>query len=214
MRFVGWRGLRGGLTAMLGMVPSSQHPQPLLPGSNSSGSGATGLHLRCHGVLAADGALVASPEPSGCCLCVSLCVGCGTIGLPPHYDRRRHAGVCVISTVHHAGVSQHLRVRACARWLRAVWLFPHAQRPQCACLFSRVSPMHGWLRVPGSYYRATARELKRLEAISFSPIQNKFGETVDGLASIRAFGLQVRWRCAWYNGALVWPPTSFVSAVE
>ena len=91
---------------------------------------------------------------------------------------------------------------------------PHAQRPQCACLFSRVSPMHGWLRVPGSYYRATARELKRLEAISFSPIQNKFGETVDGLASIRAFGLQVRWRCAWYNGALVWQPTSFVSAVE
>ena len=43
-----------------------------------------------------------------------------------------------------------------------------------------------------SYYRANARELKRLEAISFSPIQNKFGETVDGLASIRAFGLQVR----------------------
>ena len=145
---------------------------------------------------------------------VSHSAWCGTIGLPPHHDRRRHAGVCVISTVHHAGVSQHLRVRACARWLRAVWLFPHAQRPQCACLFSRVSPMHGWLRVPGSYYRATARELKRLEAISFSPIQNKFGETVDGLASIRAFGLQVRWRCAWCNGALAWPPTSFVSAVE
>ena len=45
-----------------------------------------------------------------------------------------------------------------------------------------------------AYYRRTARELKRLEAISMSPIQNKFSETVDGLACIRAFGLQVR-RC-------------------
>ena len=39
-------------------------------------------------------------------------------------------------------------------------------------------------------YRCVARELKRLEAISMSPIQNAFSEAIDGLTSIRVFGLQ------------------------
>ena len=153
------------------MVPSSQHPQPLLPGSNSSGSGATGLHLRCHGVLAADGALVASPEPSGCCLCVSLCVGCGTIGLPPHYDRRRHAGVCVISTVHHAGVPQHLRVRACVlhgcvpptRSTHSAPACSHAClrcTVGCACLAvttgQRLASSSAWRRFPSPLSRTSS----------------------------------------------------------
>jgi ABC-type multidrug transport system fused ATPase/permease subunit len=44
--------------------------------------------------------------------------------------------------------------------------------------------------VVAKYYRASSRELKRLEAISGSPVQARFSDTVDGLASIRAFGLQ------------------------
>jgi len=41
-----------------------------------------------------------------------------------------------------------------------------------------------------NYYRASARELKRLQAISLSPIQHRLVETAEGLVCIRAFGLQ------------------------
>jgi ABC-type multidrug transport system fused ATPase/permease subunit len=40
------------------------------------------------------------------------------------------------------------------------------------------------------YYRASSRELKRLEAIASSPLQSRFSETVDGLVSVRAYRLQ------------------------
>lgn len=42
------------------------------------------------------------------------------------------------------------------------------------------------------YFRSTARELKRLEAISRSPIYNNFSETLNGLTTIRAYNAQVR----------------------
>ncbi|KAJ3435309.1 multidrug-resistance like protein 1 isoform i [Anaeramoeba flamelloides] len=40
------------------------------------------------------------------------------------------------------------------------------------------------------YYRKTSREIKRLESISKSPIYSHFGETLDGLATIRAFNVE------------------------
>ena len=40
------------------------------------------------------------------------------------------------------------------------------------------------------YFRATTREVKRIESISRSPIFSSFGETLSGLSTIRAFGLQ------------------------
>ncbi|KAI9203174.1 P-loop containing nucleoside triphosphate hydrolase protein [Polychytrium aggregatum] len=40
------------------------------------------------------------------------------------------------------------------------------------------------------YYRTTARELKRLDSISRSPLYAHFGETLSGLATIRAFRVQ------------------------
>lgn len=43
-----------------------------------------------------------------------------------------------------------------------------------------------------SYYRASAREVKRLEAILRSTVFAKFGEGLSGVASIRAYGLQTR----------------------
>ncbi|KAA0175458.1 hypothetical protein FNF27_03158 [Cafeteria roenbergensis] len=46
------------------------------------------------------------------------------------------------------------------------------------------------------YYRGSSRELKRLEAIASSPLQARFAETVEGLPSIRAFGLQASERRA------------------
>ncbi|KAI9003964.1 P-loop containing nucleoside triphosphate hydrolase protein [Hyaloraphidium curvatum] len=42
------------------------------------------------------------------------------------------------------------------------------------------------------FYRYTAREIRRLEAISRSPLYNHLGETLNGLSTIRAFGAQDR----------------------
>ncbi|PJF19609.1 ATP-binding cassette transporter YOR1 [Paramicrosporidium saccamoebae] len=39
-----------------------------------------------------------------------------------------------------------------------------------------------------SYYRRSSRELKRIEALSRSPLYSHFSETLTGLATIRAFG--------------------------
>ena len=41
-----------------------------------------------------------------------------------------------------------------------------------------------------SYYRASAREIKRLESVLRSSVFSRFSEAVSGTASIRAFGLQ------------------------
>jgi len=43
-----------------------------------------------------------------------------------------------------------------------------------------------------SYYLATSREIKRIDAITKSPIFAMFGETLTGVATIRAFGEQGR----------------------
>jgi len=43
-----------------------------------------------------------------------------------------------------------------------------------------------------SYYRASAREMKRHEAVLRSGVFARFGEGVSGLSSIRAYGLQLR----------------------
>lgn len=43
-----------------------------------------------------------------------------------------------------------------------------------------------------SYYLATSRELKRIDSVTKSPIFAMFGETLNGLATIRAFGHQNR----------------------
>jgi ABC-type multidrug transport system fused ATPase/permease subunit len=42
-----------------------------------------------------------------------------------------------------------------------------------------------------SYYLATSREIKRIDAITKSPIFAMLGETLVGVATIRAFGEQV-----------------------
>lgn len=42
------------------------------------------------------------------------------------------------------------------------------------------------------YYRMTSRELKRIEALTRSPLFAQFGETLTGLPTVRAFGQQAR----------------------
>jgi ABC-type multidrug transport system fused ATPase/permease subunit len=44
----------------------------------------------------------------------------------------------------------------------------------------------------GSYYLQTSRDLKRLNSVSRSPIYVQFNESVNGVATIRAFGSQYR----------------------
>jgi ABC-type multidrug transport system fused ATPase/permease subunit len=44
----------------------------------------------------------------------------------------------------------------------------------------------------GSYYLQTSRDLKRLNSVSRSPIYIQFNESVNGVATIRAFGSQYR----------------------
>ena len=50
-----------------------------------------------------------------------------------------------------------------------------------------ISALYLWAAV---FYRASARELKRLDAVSRSPIFAWFSESLNGLATIRAFGQQ------------------------
>jgi ATP-binding cassette subfamily C (CFTR/MRP) protein 1 len=42
------------------------------------------------------------------------------------------------------------------------------------------------------FYRATSRELKRIDSITRSPLFAHFNETLNGLATIRAYGVQKR----------------------
>ncbi|KAF1329529.1 Abc transporter c family member 2, partial [Globisporangium splendens] len=44
--------------------------------------------------------------------------------------------------------------------------------------------------VTGLYFKKTSREVKRLDGISRTPVFNLFGETLNGLATIRAFKMQ------------------------
>ena len=42
------------------------------------------------------------------------------------------------------------------------------------------------------YYRCSSRELKRLDSITASPVFSQFSETIDGLQTIRSFGIEQR----------------------
>ncbi|KAF9940341.1 hypothetical protein BGZ65_007307 [Modicella reniformis] len=44
----------------------------------------------------------------------------------------------------------------------------------------------------GLYYIASSRELKRLESVTKSPLYSHFGETLVGVSTIRAFGMETR----------------------
>lgn len=62
-----------------------------------------------------------------------------------------------------------------------------------ACHDVRSSPVlfrTNSLTVSHSYYLSTSRELKRLDAVSRSPIFAWFSESLNGLSTIRAFGQQ------------------------
>jgi ABC-type multidrug transport system fused ATPase/permease subunit len=75
-------------------------------------------------------------------------------------------------------------------------------------------------RVQGAYV-STNRELKRLDALAFSPIFQSFGETLAGLATIRAFGKQQQFRDANLVGgtassvlAVWWSPASLTRQLQ
>ncbi|KAK1940423.1 ABC transporter C family member 12 [Phytophthora citrophthora] len=51
-------------------------------------------------------------------------------------------------------------------------------------------PMLAIFVVTGVYFKQTSREVKRLEGVTRSPVFNLFGETLNGLHTIRAFRMQ------------------------
>ncbi|XKL66874.1 hypothetical protein PGB90_010294 [Kerria lacca] len=53
-----------------------------------------------------------------------------------------------------------------------------------------IIPVGGLYYFVQRFYVSTSRQLKRLESVSRSPIYSHFGETVAGVQSIRAYGLQ------------------------
>ncbi|DBA04368.1 TPA: hypothetical protein N0F65_002130 [Lagenidium giganteum] len=48
--------------------------------------------------------------------------------------------------------------------------------------------------VTGLYFKKTSREIKRLEGVTRTPVFNLFGETLNGLHTIRAFGMQDKFK--------------------
>ena len=59
--------------------------------------------------------------------------------------------------------------------------------PVLICLFLPACIIFGIIQ---KLYVATSRQLKRLESVSRSPIYSQFGETIDGIITVRAFGCQ------------------------
>ena len=57
-----------------------------------------------------------------------------------------------------------------------------------------IIPLIVFLLFATSYYRSSAREVKRHEAVLRSHVFSKFGESLTGVASIRAYGLERRFR--------------------
>ena len=55
-----------------------------------------------------------------------------------------------------------------------------------------IIPLGFAYRVIMRYYLATSRELKRLDAVSRSPVFTWFSETLSGVSTIRAYGQQSR----------------------
>ena len=68
-----------------------------------------------------------------------------------------------------------------------LWIMPcrYGSSPLLLLLFVPLSL--GWF-VLQRYYRASARELQRLNSISKSPIYSAFNEALNGSATIQAFG--------------------------
>lgn len=57
-------------------------------------------------------------------------------------------------------------------------------------VFAALLPLLFGYRAIQRYYLATTRELKRLDSVALSPIFSNFGETLGGLATVRAFRRQ------------------------
>ncbi|KAJ1901586.1 hypothetical protein LPJ66_000671 [Kickxella alabastrina] len=53
--------------------------------------------------------------------------------------------------------------------------------------------------VIGALYLATSREIKHFESVTKSPIYSQFGETINGVSTIRAYGQESRFRMANYT---------------
>lgn len=104
------------------------------------------------------------------------CVPCHTFFY--YYLPANWCPICV----HPAGIASqqfHAYLVKNFLWLSSLPEFPVRRWASPCCVFF-------WLQV----YRRTARELKRLGSLSISPIYQQFTETLNGLATIRAYQQQ------------------------
>ncbi len=83
------------------------------------------------------------------------------------------------------GLETHVHYAAYCRPSSCLVLHPRHDVRNCVAL-----PLPTFLTVICSYYLATSRELKRLDATSRSPIFAWFSESLNGLSTIRAFNQQ------------------------
>ncbi len=72
-------------------------------------------------------------------------------------------------------------------YLLSILVFSIVSCPWVVLVYVPIGLLFYWYRL---YFKRTSTELKRLDSVTRSPIFSIFGETLTGLSTIRAFGMQ------------------------
>jgi len=84
---------------------------------------------------------------------------------------------------------QHSCIHRCDLSSSGVLLLHPGVSLEIDFIFRKIVSLYCFFAVFQRFYVATSRQLKRLDSVSLSPVYSHFGESLTGVASIRAFGL-------------------------